>query len=103
MTPWEKITRKLSGIFGAADRAEDTADRVLKIQQPVTRGELPVNPITEWHDDNAFLASLVAGRKQRENADHVEAVANITSVVGHGTVHEVSAPKTAQFKKITRS
>lgn len=103
MRSWDKITRKLSGIFGAAERAEDTADRLLKMQQPAARGELPVDPITEWHDDSAFLASLVAGRKQREHADHVEAVATITAVVGHGTSHDVPAPKTAQFKKITRS
>lgn len=103
MSVWKKITKNLSGIFGAADRAEDTADRLLKMQQPVTSHEEPVDPITEWREDSAFLASLVAGRKQREHADHVEAVATITATVGHGTSHEVAAPKTAQFKKITRS
>lgn len=103
MTAWEKISRKLSGIFGASDRAEDTADRLLKLQQPAERGELPVDPITEWRDDSAFLASLVAGRKQREHADHVQAVSIIENVVGSGTTHDVAAPKTASFKKITRS
>lgn len=99
---WQKIAKKLSGIFGSAG-GEDTADWILQLQKPSARGDTPVDPITEWHDDNAFLASLVAGRKQREHADHVEAVATITDVIGHGTVHEVSAPKPAQFKKITRS
>lgn len=99
---WHKITKKLAGFFTDAAGA-DTADRILKLQQTSARGDTPVDPITEWRDDSAFLASLVAGRKEREHADHVEAVATITEVVGHGTVHEVSAPKTAQFKKITRS
>ncbi len=99
---WHKITKKLSGLFGSAG-SDDTADRILKIQEPAARGEEPVDPITEWRDDSAFLAGLVAGRKEREHADHVDAITAITDVVGSGTAHEVSAPKTAQFKKITRS
>lgn len=98
---WHKITKKLSGLFASAG-GDDTADRILKLQQPSARGEQPVDPITEWRDDSAFLASLVAGRKEREHADHVEAVATITNVVGSGTAHEVSAPKTASFRKIIR-
>ncbi len=103
MSAWEKITKKLTGIFGSADRGEDTADRLLKMQQPVLSHEEPVDPITEWRQDSDFLAGLVAGRKQREHADHVQTVATITDVVGHGTSHELAAPKTAQFTKITRS
>lgn len=103
MSVWEKITKNLSGIFGASDRAEDTADRLLKMQQPVSAHEEPVDPITEWRDDSAFLASLVAGRKRREQEDHVVAVAEIVSTIGHGTQKPVPAPVTARFKPVNES
>lgn len=103
MATWEKITKKLSGIFGAADRAEDTADRVLKMLEPIISYQEPVDPLTEWRDDSAFLASLVAGRKRREQEDHEVAVAEITSAIGHGTQKPLHAPVTARFKPVNAS
>ncbi|HYD18388.1 MAG TPA: hypothetical protein VEF76_07910 [Patescibacteria group bacterium] len=104
------ILDKLSKIFGMRAGDEDTADRMLRLQEKhALTGTGPVDPITEWRDDTAFLRQLVAENNahqmkraaERQRA-HEVAVVEIAGIVGQGTSKSTIAPRTARFQRQPR-